>query len=262
MTIYLGTGGYSDTALLGVLYPPDTKKTDFLTAYAAHYATVEINSSFYAPIGRKAFEGMLVKADGRVKFAIKLHQDFSHTLRATSDTARAFLHAIAPICEQNGLAALLVQFPHGFDRTVEHRRYLAQLVSWFGDLPLTVEFRHASWHTPQVYRSFAAQGLIWCSVDYPEVAGLPDSRLIFTSRTGYLRLHGKNPNWWDAYSASKRHDYRYSEPQMQAWAQSIVNQQANFDELFVYFENTVKGHAVYNIAMLRQALIALGMEVR
>lgn len=261
MTIYLGTGGYSDTDLLGVLYPPETKKTDFLQAYAAHYASVEINSSFYAPLGRKAFEGMLTKSAGQVKFAIKLHQDFSHTLRATSDTAQAFLQAIAPICQRDCLAALLLQFPHGFDRTIEHRRYLARLVGWFTDLPLAIEFRHASWHTPQVYRSFAEQGLIWCSVDYPDISGLPDSRLLFTSRTGYLRLHGKNPNWWDAHSASERHDYRYSQDQMQAWAQSIANQRANFDTLFVYFENTVKGHAVYNIAMLRQALQTLGLQV-
>ena len=32
--IYLGTGGYSDTDLLGTLYPQGTKKTDFLREYA------------------------------------------------------------------------------------------------------------------------------------------------------------------------------------------------------------------------------------
>ena len=49
MSIYIGTGGYSDTDFLGILYPADTKKTEFLTEYSRHYATVEINSSFYAP---------------------------------------------------------------------------------------------------------------------------------------------------------------------------------------------------------------------
>ena len=47
--IYLGTGGYSDTDLLGTLYPQGTKKTDFLREYAKQYGAVEINSTFYAP---------------------------------------------------------------------------------------------------------------------------------------------------------------------------------------------------------------------
>lgn len=269
MTIYLGTGGYSDADLLGILYPEKTKKTDFLVEYAKHYATVEINSSFYAPIGKKAFEGMVNKTlespfnqvPNRFKFAIKLHQDFSHTLTATNETAVAFLQAIEPILEADCLSALLIQFPHGFDRTIPNRIYLAQLTDWFAGLPLAIEFRHESWHTAQVYDSFAQKNLSWCSVDYPAIKGLPQSRLVFTNRTGYLRLHGKNPNWWDAHSASERHDYRYNEAEMQAWAESIFHQQTNFDVLYIYFENTVKGHAVYNIAMLRQSLKGLGMRV-
>lgn len=261
MNIYIGTGGYSDTDLLGILYPQNTKKTDFLTEYTKHYSTVEINSSFYAPIGRKAFEGMLNKSEGKLKFSIKLHQDFSHNLTAKSESAIAFLQAIEPIVQADCLASLLLQFPHGFDRTITNRQYLADVTSWFADLPLAIEFRHESWHTAQVYDSFAKQNLIWCSVDYPAISGLPPSRLLFTSRTGYLRLHGKNPNWWDAHSASERHDYRYTEAEMQAWALTIANQRANFDTLYIYFENTVKGHAVYNIAMLKQALKAQNLNV-
>lgn len=265
-SIYLGTGGYSHTDLLGILYPENTKKTDFLTEYAKQYATVEINSSFYAPIGKKAFEGMLAKSLGQnphgiFKFAIKLHQDFTHNLTATSDTAAAFLQALEPILQANSLSALLLQFPHGFDRTTANRQYLARLTDWFAGLPLAIEFRHESWHTAQVYDSFVQKNLTWCSLDYPNVKGLPQSRLVFTSRTGYLRMHGKNPNWWDAHSASERHDYRYTEAEMQAWANSIFHQQTNFDNLYIYFENTVKGHAVYNIAMLRTSLGKLGMAV-
>ena len=261
MSIYIGTGGDSDTDLLGALYPEGTKKTEFLAEYAKHYAAVEINSSFYAPIGKKAFDGMLAKSEGRLKFAIKLHQDFTHNLTGTPESAQAFIEAIGSIIEADALACLLLQFPHGFDRTVANRQYLAALTSWFSGLPLTVEFRHQSWHTAQVYQSFAQQGIIWCSVDYPNVPGLPLSRLILTSQTGYLRMHGKNPNWWDAHSAAERHDYRYTEAEMRAWAQSIANQQNNFNTLYIFFENTVKAHAVYNIAMLKQALREQNLEV-
>ena len=263
--IYLGTGGYSDTDLLGTLYPTGTKKTDFLREYAKQYGAVEINSSFYAPIGQKAFAGMVnkayVQADSQLKFAVKLHQDFTHARKGTAEHAQAFLNALSPLIEANALAPLLLQFPHGFDRTREHRLYLANLVSWFGDYPIAVEFRHNAWHTPQVVDSFKQQGLIWCSVDYPKVNGLPPSRLIFTQRTGYLRMHGNNLDWWGAMSASDRHDYRYSELEMQDWAQTIANQREHFDTLYIFFQNTVNAHAYYNIAMLREALAAHHFDV-
>ena len=292
-TVYLGTGGYSDTDMLGTLYPLGTKKTDFLAEYAKHYKAVEINSSFYAPLGHKAYEGMVRKSEAQVKFAIKLHQDFSHTLKATPEHAIAFIEAIQPLIEADCLAPLLIQFPHGFDRTREHRLYLAKLADWFAGFDLAIEFRHASWHIAQVEHSFQKLGLIWCSVDYPQVSGLPKSRLLFTQlnsphhptqterpnsqgetlppepsvnslakpRIGYLRMHGNNLNWWNALAASERHDYRYSVEEMQAWAQAIANQRQHFDELYVFFQNSTKAHAYYNIAMLREALQALQFEV-
>lgn len=263
--IYLGTGGYSDTDLLGTLYPKGTKKTDFLREYAKQYGAVEVNSTFYAPIGQKAFAGMIdkayVQAHSTLKFAVKLHQDFTHARKGTSEHAEAFLTALTPLIEAEALAPLLLQFPHGFDRTRDNRLYLANLVSWFAGFPLAVEFRHASWHTPQVVDSFRDQGLIWCSVDYPKVTGLPPSRLIFTQRTGYLRMHGNNLSWWDAMSAADRHDYRYTAAEMQDWAQAINNQRQHFDTLYVFFQNTVNAHAYYNIAMLREALEGFGFEV-
>lgn len=98
--IYLGTGGYSDTDLLGTLYPTGTKKTDFLREYAKQYGAVEINSTFYAPIGQKAFAGMVDKAyvqtDSQLKFAVKLHQDFTHARKGTSEHAEAFLNGAHP----------------------------------------------------------------------------------------------------------------------------------------------------------------------
>ena len=269
-TVYLGTGGYSDTDLLGTLYPHGTKKADFLSEYAKHYGAVETNSTFYAPIGQKAFAGMLRKSEGKTRFAVKLHQDFSHARTATPEHAQAFIEALAPIREADCLAPLLLQFPHGFDRTVTHRQYLAQLTDWFTDYPLAIEFRHSSWHIPQVEHAFASKGLIWCSVDYPKVSGLPPARLLFTQlnrsvnskRISYLRMHGNNLNWWDANSASERHDYRYTESEMQGWASTIANARGHFDVLYVFFQNTVNAHAYYNIAMLKQALTEQGITVK
>ena len=113
--IYLGTGGYSDTDLLGTLYPTGTKKTDFLREYAKQYGAVEINSTFYAPIGQKAFAGMVNKAyaeaNSELKFAVKLHQDFTHARKGTAEHAQAFLNCAIPTYRSQCFSATTTTIP-------------------------------------------------------------------------------------------------------------------------------------------------------
>lgn len=171
-TIYIGTGGYSDTDLIGSLYPHGAKASEFLHHYANHYDCVEINASFHASIGQKTLLGMLNKADGRLKFSLKLHQDFSHNFTATAKTAQAFLNILTPL--QGYLAPLLLQFPHSFERNFANRQYLGEVVKWFDGYPLAIEFRHPSWHINPVFDYFAKLShIIWVNADYPKNIGLP-----------------------------------------------------------------------------------------
>lgn len=261
--IYLGTGGYSDTDLLGTLYPHKTAKSEFLGHYARHYDCVEINSSFHAPIGTAALQGMLEKAAGRLKFSIKLHQDFSHKRTATAAQAVGFLKSLQPLVEQNCLATLFLQFPASFERTPANRYYLAQLVKWFEGYPLAVEFRHNGWHVDAVFQAFAQQAnLIWCNVDYPPNIGLPPFHFLVNHRTAYLRLHGRNLNWWKAETAQQRHDYRYTDMELMQLATQIAQQKADFDTLYCYFQNTTQSHSFYNIASFKQALLEQGFALK
>lgn len=261
--IYIGTGGYADTELLGTLYPFGTKKEDFLTIYSQHYDTLEINSTFHAPLGAKAFEGMLEKLAEPLQFSVKLHQDFSHTRTATRENAQAFLNALQPFREAHCLANLFIQFPMQFERTEPNRRYLGELIKWFEAAPLAIEFRHPSWHIPPVFKTFdKSPQLLWCNVDYPPNIGLPAFHFYANQRRAYFRLHGRNPNWWKGQSATERHDYRYTEHELQGLATLLAARQNEFDELFLYFENTTKSHAFYNIATLKGFLHEAGFQIK
>ncbi|MFD1805363.1 DUF72 domain-containing protein [Pasteurella oralis] len=261
--ILLGTGGYSDTDLIGTLYPFGTDKTEFLSIYSQHYDTVEINSTFHALIGAKALQGMVEKAQGRLKFSVKLHRDFSHKRTATRAQAVAFLQALQVLVEANCLANLFVQFPSSFERTHANRYYLAELVSWFADCPLAIEFRHPSWHTQSVLDYFRGkENLIWCNVDYPQNIGLPAFQFYPNQRTAYLRLHGRNPHWHKAQSAAERHDYCYSETELQGLARLLHQRRAEFDRLYLYFQNTTNSHSFYNIDTLKGYLAEYGFEVK
>lgn len=261
--IHIGTGGYSDTDLLGTLYPYGTKKEDFLAVYSQHYDTVEINSTFHAPIGVKTLQGMVEKAQGRLQFSVKLHQDFSHKRTATREQAVVFLRALQPLVEQHCLANLFVQFPGSFERNHANRYYLAELVRWFENYPLTIEFRHGSWHTQSVLDYFQGkQNLIWCNVDYPQNIGLPAFRFYANQRTAYLRLHGRNPNWRKAQSAQERHDYHYNEAELQNLARLLHQRKAEFDRLSLYFQNTTNSHSFYNITTLKKFLSEYGFNIK
>ena len=262
MPVWLGTGGYSNDDWKGLIYPASSPKSDYLSHYAQHFRAVELNSSFYAIAGEKAFAGMLRNSQGTLRFAVKLHQDFSHTRTADAELAQRMRLSPQPLREAGMLAPFLLQFPYSFPRNPNNRRYLAKLVEWFADELLAVEFRHISWHVPEVYDAFQRAGLIWVSVDYPQLAGMPHSRLVLTRRVGYVRLHGRNDAmWWHGQSAAERHDYRYSEQELAVWAQRIIAGCAEFDQLYVFFENTTKGHALHNLPILREQLRAGGLEV-
>lgn len=264
MKTYIGTGGFSNEDWIGddLLYPVGTKKTEFLDIYAQHFDAVELNSSFYGIPGLKAFEGMARRSKGRSRFAVKLHQVFTHQRSPQDSDFDRMLQSPQPLREVGLMGPYLAQFPYSFGRTPANRKYLHELAERFAGHELATEFRHQSWDKPEVRGGLREYGLIWVSPDYPPVSGLPEPSLHVTAEVGYLRLHGRNSGtWWNGESAAERHDYRYNQTEMDEWADKIAFVSNELEELYIFFENTTKGHALYNIPMLRTALQARGIEV-
>lgn len=78
----------------------------------------------------------------------------------------------------------------------------------------------------------------------------------------YGQLHGRNPHWWKAQSAQERHDYRYSETELQQLAALLNQRKAEFDRLYLYFQNTTNSHSFYNIESLKGYLANDGFKVK
>ena len=264
MRVYIGCGGYSndDWAAPGLLYD-GVRKDDYLGTYARHFDAAELNASFYGIPGLKAFEGMLRRSAGRVRFTVKLHRVFTHDRAPTDDDFDRMLQSPGPLREAGVLGPYLAQFPYSFHRTPANRRYLQMLTERFAGHELAVEIRHEDWDRPEVREGMAQRGVILVSPDYPPAGGLPEPQLHVTADVGYLRLHGRNAaNWWDGQSAAERHDYLYSRAEMDEWAQKIALVADDLSELYVFFENTTRGHALKNIPQLREALNAHGVPVQ
>ena len=264
MEIYIGTGGYSNDDWLGLLYPPGTKPADFLRIYAQHYNAVELNSSFYAIPGIKAFEGMLRKSDAKVRFAVKLHQSMTHSRDADGEMYQRLFESVQPLREAGMLGPFLAQFPYSFHRTPENRRYLLELTKHFEHFEgesLALEFRTADWDLDEVREAVRQFGLTYVSVDYPPLSGLPAPELHLTSDIAYLRLHGRNKaKWWDGKNASERHDYLYTPDELRPWVLKVLEHQEELSQVYLLFLNTTKGSALKNASMVQAMLEELGLD--
>lgn len=260
MELYLGTGGYSNDDWLGLLYPPGTKPAKFLDIYSQHFNAVELNSSFYAIPGIKAFRGMVEKSGARVRFAVKVHQSMTHSRDAGDDMYARLIESVQPLRDVGMLGPYLVQFPYSFHRTKENRIYLKELVDRLAGEKLAIEFRNQAWHVDDVRVAFEDIGLSYVSVDYPQVRGMPAPELHITSDLAYIRMHGRNEEkWYGGKNASERHDYLYTPDELREWVMKIKEHEDELRAVYVMMQNTTKGHALKNLETLRDLFEEVGL---
>ena len=112
------------------------------------------------------------------------------------------------------------------------------------DLPLVLEFQHASWHVDETFAALRDAGAILCTTETPEDASPPDIRVTGTGL--YLRL--------------RRHDYTPVE--IEAWARRLEPFLDAGHPAFVFFRHDSTGRATELAADLARALggRAVGMD--
>lgn len=254
----VGTSGYSYADWRGTVYPEGLPQKEMLAAYARRFDTVELNFSYYRPpeaehLARMAAIVAPICPD--FLFAIKGHRSLTHRIEPTwTDDADRFRDALAPLIEAERLAAVLLQFPHGFHYTLQNRRHLDALLRRLEGLPLACEFRGAEWFHPRLYAGLKARGVTLVAVDEPDLEGLPPPVAIPTAPVAYLRFHGRNrDNWWRGDNAS-RYDYLYSEAELAEWRGRIAPLRRATRIVFCYFNNHWRGQAATNAAMWRRLL--------
>ena len=257
MELFLGTGGFSNDDWVGIFYPPELKKNEWIGFYAQHFNAVEVNSTFYAVPAQKTFTSMLERSEGRLMFCVKLHRSFTHDVgkpdMADAAAASRFLFTVDPVRQVGKMGPLLAQFPYSFKNTPESRARLSNLAEWFNagrdGVQLAVEFRHQSWDRGPVYQYLADLGLHAVSVDLPRLEGLPESTVRASSLI-YTRMHGRNaPNWFEGKDAAERHDYLYTPEELEPWVGAI--RRAGVPKAFVFFQNTTRGQGLQNAREFR-----------
>lgn len=110
----------------------------------------------------------------------------------------------------------------------------------YKSLRLVFEFRHQSWFTQKVYDTLSDYGAAICIADslkYPR-------KEIITSDFVYIRYHGPSQLFASSYSTK----------QLQEEAKMIKSLARKGLDIYAFFNNDAKGHAIQNAMVLKKLL--------
>jgi uncharacterized protein YecE (DUF72 family) len=298
-TIRIGPAGWSYPDWSGYVYPSRRQKGFHEATYLADFFdTIEINTSFYNPIRPEHAAQWIdrVAANPRFIFTAKLWQRFTHdavseiagpanpatAAESTSATASSRASLATPEDERlvragfdvlraaGKLGAVLLQFPFSFHRTRETVAHLTALLKRFGDYPLVVEVRHASWHAPETFALLAEYNAGFCNIDQPIIGKSLEPSAETTSPIGYVRLHGRRYDTWftddPEVPSHERYNYLYSTDELAPWANRVERVAERSRDVYVITNNHYQGKGVVNalqlISMLKGSKVKVPEPLR
>ena len=213
MRMLAGTSGYSYKEWLGSFYPEKLPAKEMLRYYAGHFATVEINNTFYRMPAESMLAGWAKEVPATFSFTLKAPQRITHKkrLREADQEVAEFLRRAATLGDQLGV--ILYQLPPFLRKDLPRLRdFLALLPS---DRRAAFEFRHESWQDDEVYGALRERGATLCVADFDE----GDTPFVCTSDSGYLRLRRTH----------------YDDKDLAAWVERIAAQPLK--RVYVYFKH-------------------------
>lgn len=241
---HIGTSGWNYKHWTGGrFYPPKLAPRKWLAYYADRYDTVEINNSFYRVPKPETMAAWAAAVPKGFLFATKIWRGITHyrKLKECSDLLEKFF-AFANQLGAEHRAPLLLQLPPNLAKNLERLdAFLDEYEAAIGRRrwQLAVEFRHASWITPESYKL--------CDRRRVAVALADQQRCLITDPNDmpfvYIRRH-----------VGAGHDGRYTPAQIAEDAARIGVWLRQGRTVFVYYNNDWGGHAIDNAVQLREAL--------
>jgi len=277
--IRTGVAGWDYPDWGGTVYPiHPAREFDRLAWLAEYFDTIEINVTFYRQPEAEACRSWAdrVRGNPAFRFTAKLFHTLTHAGRIPGRSvepghhdlrrdADRYREGIEPLRASGLLGAVLLQFPHAFHDRPENRAHLDRLCGLLPGLTLVAEVRHRSWNHDEALRFLAGLGLGFCNVDQPRLAGTLGPTGHVTSRTAYVRLHGRNAEHWfpprpaDGDSAvartgAQRYDYLYTMQELEPWVERAERIADRAEEVFIIANNHYRGKAPVNALMLKASL--------
>jgi len=253
-----GTSGFSYADWIPRFYPPGTRVSGLLAAYAMQLPAVELNATFRRRPTPSAIRGWVAATPPEFRFAVKA-QRASAIRGLFGSPAETVAWLTEPLGEfGERLGGVLYRVPAEIRRDgpwIEgdvaraDGRLRALLAAWPRSIPLVMEFQDRSWHVDETFEALREAGAVLCVTELPpegdegataETTAETDATTVggagqepeppIIRRTGpflYLRL--------------RRHDY--SPAELDAWAARLEPFVAAGDDVYVFFRHDAVGRA-------------------
>jgi uncharacterized protein YecE (DUF72 family) len=169
-----------------MLYPPDMPQGEYLTAYARHFDTVEIEHTFFETPTREMVQSWQRRTPDGFVFCPCVPRQITHVqrLRHTQGLLEDFLAVMVELGSK--LGPILLQLPDDFRR--HEQEHLATFLHTLPQaLHFAIEFHHGSWLKDATFELLEAYQVAWVVVDAPFLPRLPR----VTASFAYVRWHGR-----------------------------------------------------------------------
>ncbi len=260
--VRVGPAGWAYSDWEGIVYPrPKPRNFHAIPYLGQFFGTIEINSSFYAHpqvVHAQRWRELSEELKGFL-FTAKLNRVFTHEDALNDESFErqraSFSSGLAPLVGR--LGALLVQFPVSFRDGKKSRERLDRIHEAFGQYPLVLELRHASWFGREPLRFIEKAGYSLASIDLPFAKNHPPIDAPTIGPVGYLRLHGRNAStWFDARSdRDQRYDYLYPQDELEGIVRRAKKIAKGSETTFVVTNNHYTGKAVANALEISYRLL-------
>lgn len=238
--IRIGTSGWMYNHWNRTFYAEAGK--DQLVYYAKEFNTVELNYSFYRMPDPKSYIDWHARTPADFTFTVKMNRYITHIKRLIMDNkAKAMLHSFLTDTQglKDKLAIILIQLQPS--QSIDIKRlndfflhYNTEIAKLDYKPKTCIEFRNTSWFSEDTFKVLAQH---YTSLVFPST---PEYRhLVYTSDFTFIRIHGNK---------------LYSDMELNALREEILNYPPEIKEVYVYFNNDIDTNAIYNARYLKSIL--------
>jgi len=183
--VHVGTMGWSYRFWTGRLYPEGLKPKEFLTEYARHFNSVELDNTFYRTPSPSTVKAWREQTPEGFRFSAKFPRLITHVkaLQNCEKEVDSFLSSMSQL--QTKLGPLLLQFPGTFGP-----RQLHLLQDFLPSLPRSyryaVEVRNKNMSGEKLHSALRESGVAFALTGQPSVSLVEEA----TADFAYVRWEG------------------------------------------------------------------------
>jgi uncharacterized protein YecE (DUF72 family) len=271
--LHVGTSSWSSTDWYEVFYPTDLKPAEFITHYAQHFNTVEIDSTWHHMPSTFVVDGWRKKTPDGFVFSAKVPQTVTHKkyLEDCQEEMTRFLKTMERLGEK--LGPLVFQFPYFAKGKDEHEYktgedFLRRLREFLPTLPkdfrYTVEVRNSNWLTDDLLSLLTEHNIALTLISFYTMPALDDLMKkmdVVTSDFTLIRFlghhkqidsliakmmeEGKKEKEWNELVIDRTRE-------MERWVPAIQVLVKRKIQVYVYFNNHYAGYGIGSIRLFEE----------